>query len=144
MYKNRNSRESPSQQIDREQEIHACLESAVPGLAEIIRTAETFEKATDVADKFFRRFESLVERLEKLEANLDKKEFRANYPASPNQGLILAKEVVKLTGLSRTTIYRLIKRNEFPPDFYVGTQYRRWCYCDIEEWLANRPEIKRK
>ena len=47
--------------------------------------------------------------------------------------------VVTLTGLSKATIYRLVKRGRFPKSVRL-TERRAvgWRLEDIEEWAANR------
>lgn len=47
--------------------------------------------------------------------------------------------VVEMTSLSRTTIWRLAKNDEFPPPLQIGGSNSTligWRRCDIEKWLA--------
>lgn len=42
------------------------------------------------------------------------------------------------TGLSRSEIYRLIGRGEFPPGFLVARNSRAWFEHEIDFWLLER------
>ena len=48
-------------------------------------------------------------------------------------------EVMEATGLSRTTIWRMKKRDEFPKSVQLGPRAVGWRSSDIEEWLNSRP-----
>ena len=48
--------------------------------------------------------------------------------------LIPRKTVEKLSGLSRATIYRLIKLGKFPRPLSIGTGSVRWRQSDVIAW----------
>ena len=48
--------------------------------------------------------------------------------------LLPRKTVEKLSGLSRATIYRLIKIGKFPRPLSIGTGSVRWRQSDIISW----------
>ena len=48
-------------------------------------------------------------------------------------------DVQNLTGFSCTTIYRLMRAQEFPEPIRIGGRAVRWRRSDIDEWLAARP-----
>ena len=48
--------------------------------------------------------------------------------------LIPRKAVEKLSGLSRATIYRLIKSGKFPRPLAIGTGSVRWRQSDVIAW----------
>lgn len=48
--------------------------------------------------------------------------------------LIPRKIVEKLSGLSRATIYRLIKSGKFPRPLSIGTGSVRWRQSDVIAW----------
>ncbi|MCZ4251457.1 AlpA family transcriptional regulator [Pseudoalteromonas shioyasakiensis] len=56
---------------------------------------------------------------------------------SPND-LLRQKEVSKLTGLSRTTIYTLIQRGAFPNSIKISTRSVAWRRGDIWEWINSK------
>ena len=47
-------------------------------------------------------------------------------------------EVVEVTGLSRSSIYRLIGIDEFPRQRRLGPRSSGWRMSDVEQWLASR------
>lgn len=47
-------------------------------------------------------------------------------------------EVEEITGLSRTTIYRMMSEGTFPRPRRVGAKAVRWPESAITEWLNNR------
>ena len=55
-------------------------------------------------------------------------------------------EVIKLTGLSRATIWRLERKGKFPSRLYLSENAIGWHEDDIREWIASRPRgmLRRK
>lgn len=49
--------------------------------------------------------------------------------------------VRRLTGLGRSTIYRLIAEDKFPAQVRIGTRAVGWRWSDLERWSAARPTI---
>ena len=47
-------------------------------------------------------------------------------------------EVSQATGLSRSTIYRLVQAGNFPPSLQLTTRTIGWYSTDIETWIAAR------
>ena len=47
-------------------------------------------------------------------------------------------EVIAICGLSRSTIYEMIGRGEFPAPVRLGARAVGWRRSDIEAWLASR------
>ena len=48
-------------------------------------------------------------------------------------------EVEIICGLTRSTIYRLMREGKFPPPKRLGPRAVRWPSSEIETWLAARP-----
>ena len=48
-------------------------------------------------------------------------------------------DVVKATRLSRSSIYLLLKDNDFPPPKRLGKKVIFWTETEIQRWLENRP-----
>jgi prophage regulatory protein len=48
------------------------------------------------------------------------------------------REVVSITGLSRSTIYSEIKREKFPRPHPIGRRAVAWRSDDIESWFNSR------
>ena len=53
--------------------------------------------------------------------------------------LLRRREVEARTGLSRTSIYRLMREGRFPEPLKVGPKAVRWPESEIADWLAARP-----
>lgn len=47
-------------------------------------------------------------------------------------------DLEKLTRLHRRTIYRMIKRSEFPASFSLGANTSRWRLADYQAWAQAR------
>lgn len=47
-----------------------------------------------------------------------------------------------IIGLSRSTIDRLEKNNDFPRRIMLGKNSVGWCLKDIQDWLLKRSKIK--
>ncbi|MBF4433262.1 AlpA family transcriptional regulator [Vibrio anguillarum] len=52
--------------------------------------------------------------------------------------VIRLKEVIELTGLSKSTIYRLTESNKFPKQLSLGERSVGWLESEVKEWLENR------
>ena len=53
--------------------------------------------------------------------------------------LLRRPEVEKLTGLSRASIYRLMRSGRFPASVKVSDTAVRWRASDIAAWIESRP-----
>lgn len=60
------------------------------------------------------------------------------------QTLIRRKEVERLTALSRSRIYDLLKQNLFPKPVRLGAMSVAWVEAEIQEWIASRIADSRK
>lgn len=49
--------------------------------------------------------------------------------------------VIRLTGLGRSTIYRLIAQQKFPGPVRVGTRAVAWRRSDLDRWSEARPPV---
>lgn len=47
--------------------------------------------------------------------------------------------VVRMTGLTRSTIYRLIAKSKFPGPVLLGERAVAWRRTDLERWCDTRP-----
>ena len=52
--------------------------------------------------------------------------------------LLTSKQIAEETGISRSTIYRLVQNGSFPKPIRVGRRCVRWLESDIKAWLAER------
>ena len=53
--------------------------------------------------------------------------------------LLRRRQVEEMTGLSRSSIYRLMRTQAFPVAVKVGPAAVRWKESDITNWLESRP-----
>lgn len=49
--------------------------------------------------------------------------------------------VVERVGLSKSTIYDMIRRREFPDSIALGTRARGWREADLERWISDRARL---
>ena len=57
------------------------------------------------------------------------------------QRLIRLPEVLRLTGLSRSTLYRKIQSSQFPEPVRLGPRSVAWRASDVLEWIDTRPLV---
>ena len=53
--------------------------------------------------------------------------------------LLRRRQVEEITGMSRSSIYRLMQNGEFPRPVRVGPTAVRWRESEITAWLESRP-----
>jgi len=58
----------------------------------------------------------------------------AHPPAS--SAFLRLSEVIRRTGLSRSTIYLRVNKGTFPPPFKIGVRAIAWLQAEVDEWLA--------
>ena len=51
-------------------------------------------------------------------------------------------EVLRLTQLSKASVYRKIRRGTFPAQVKVGRRGVRWRADEVREWLDTRPRAQ--
>ena len=56
--------------------------------------------------------------------------------------LMRRREVEKILGISRSSIYRLMQEGKFPRPVRIGPAAVRWKASDIATWLESRPVAK--
>lgn len=52
-------------------------------------------------------------------------------------------DVAARTGLSRSSIYELVKANGFPPPIPIGVRAVGWLESEVDEWIEERIRISR-
>jgi prophage regulatory protein len=62
---------------------------------------------------------------------------------STPQSLLKLKDVVQLTGLSRTTIYNLLNENKFPKRIQITKQRIAFLSTDIDKWISEKVKAGR-
>ena len=62
-------------------------------------------------------------------------------PAETADRLLRLAEVLSLTGLSRSSIYRMIGQRAFPAPLKIGTCAVGWRQSELLAWLEDRPRV---
>jgi prophage regulatory protein len=52
--------------------------------------------------------------------------------------LIKLKEVMHITSLARSTIYKYVKDGEFPKSVSLGEKAVAWIESEVQEWVSSR------
>ncbi len=52
--------------------------------------------------------------------------------------LLRKSEVTERLGITGMTLYRWVKKGEFPPPLRLGERTTRWPESEIDEWIASR------
>lgn len=58
-------------------------------------------------------------------------------PLPPDDRLIRVHEVMRITAMSRSTIYRKMKEGSFPAAVHVSQRFTAWLLSDVLRWLHN-------
>ena len=56
----------------------------------------------------------------------------------PDKKLLRLPEVLGCIGLSRSTVYQMIKAKEFPPQVRLGARAVAWDSAQVQAWIADR------
>jgi prophage regulatory protein len=49
--------------------------------------------------------------------------------------------VMRMTGLGRSTIYRLVAERKFPSPVRLGPRAVAWRRSDLDQWSESRPAV---
>jgi len=62
------------------------------------------------------------------------------YPPSPapRDRLLPLKEVITMTGIGKTMIYRLMQQERFPQQYKPGGYASRWSEAEVRHWVAEQ------
>lgn len=52
--------------------------------------------------------------------------------------LVSAKDVVRACGISRTTLWRMIRDKQFPPAVAISPNRVGWRESDVKDWIDRR------
>jgi prophage regulatory protein len=58
--------------------------------------------------------------------------------------ILRLQSIIELTGLSRSTIYLRISKDEFPAPVSLGGRAVGWVADEVNQWLAEKIEASRK
>ena len=54
--------------------------------------------------------------------------------------LLRLREVKEITGMSRSHIYRLMQKGDFPRPVRIGPTAVRWRESEVNAWVESRPK----
>jgi len=60
-----------------------------------------------------------------------------------SEQIIKLPEVVKATGLARSTIYKLISEQRFPKQIKLTTFSSGWIKSEVDQWIEERIALSR-
>ena len=79
--------------------------------------------------------------LEYLLGQTTQNTIKTNISESSPDRIVRANEVKEITGLSRTTLWRLENKGDFPRRVSLGVGSVGWRYSEIKDWLTNRQAV---
>lgn len=62
----------------------------------------------------------------------------------PSDRFVRLRDVIERTGLSRSTIYRLVSLNEFPPKVTLGATTVAWLESEVQAWMDAREQTSER
>jgi prophage regulatory protein len=62
----------------------------------------------------------------------------------PYKRLLRLKQVMHLTGLSRSTVYRLMSKDSFPKTIFISERCVGWDEDEIQNWILHKLETARR
>lgn len=60
------------------------------------------------------------------------------HETSSSERILRSKEVQEMTGLSRTTIWRMERKGQFPVRVSLGVNSVGWLFSQIDSWIKSR------
>jgi len=67
-----------------------------------------------------------------------------HHDATPNTKILRLRVVTERVGLSRSTLWRLVKSGSFPRPLELSVGAIGWREADIEQWISNLPSLNEK
>lgn len=104
--------------------------NVIKELQQVQRHVESFQ--SQISERLF--VSQAIPKSKSNYVNIHPKKFENK---SPND-LIRVKEVVQMTGLSKSTLYRLQQHEEFPKSIRLGCRSVAWLRGDIESWISTK------
>jgi prophage regulatory protein len=56
--------------------------------------------------------------------------------------ILRLRDVLVTIGLSRPTLYRMVRAGTFPPQVRLGAASVGWLRTEVEQWIADRAEAR--
>lgn len=61
-----------------------------------------------------------------------------------NERLIRYRDVLFLTGLSKSSLYKKMHDNQFPKSIKIGDKSSAWALSDVDKWIKEQIEKSKK
>lgn len=58
--------------------------------------------------------------------------------------ILRLREVLRITGLGRSSLYAKVARSEFPPPIKLGERAAGWLASEVSNWIQARIDASRK
>ena len=55
-----------------------------------------------------------------------------------NEKILKLKEVTNIVGLSRSSVYTLVQRGDFPQPIKISVRSSGWLRSEIDQWIERR------
>ena len=94
-------------------------------------------RVTKIENQFF-GFQLLDYLLGKITENAPQKNAKPKPEATLPERIIRTKELLELTGLSHTTIWRMEKAGTFPKRVALGEASIGWRWSEVNQWVNSR------
>lgn len=65
----------------------------------------------------------------------------ADNPGPDTSPFLRMRAVTRMTGLGRSTIYRLVAQDKFPSPVRLANRAIAWRRTDLERWTEGRPTV---
>ncbi|GLX77719.1 hypothetical protein tinsulaeT_10590 [Thalassotalea insulae] len=104
--------------------------NAIHELQQVQRHLESFQ--SQISKRSF--VSQTMPKLNSNQSNTHADKFENKNPSD----LIRMKEVVQMTGLSRSSLYRLQQMEEFPKAVKLGCRSVAWVRSDINDWIREK------
>ncbi len=60
------------------------------------------------------------------------------------QRLLSCQQVQALVGISRSSLYALVARGQFPRQVQITARRVGWMYSSVHAWIEARPEVRKR
>ncbi len=59
-----------------------------------------------------------------------------------NEKILKIHQVVEIVGISRSSVYNMVQRNDFPQPVKLGMRSSGWLQSEIDGWIAARASLR--
>jgi len=59
-----------------------------------------------------------------------------------NEKILKIHQVVEIVGISRSSVYTMIQRNDFPKPLKLGSRSSGWLKSEVDAWIESRASLR--